>query len=273
MLHPDAEKRTEEIHKMAELLKKKGYRETADKILEFAEILKEEKVPTDFLKKLDDLFNLFQTEFEKLPYVGQDFRKRCYEEVKNLVFKAIGRMKSDFAQAILGLYPSLEVLNHGKRITGEIANELSRKHIEDDNVVFHLYCFAFLIEVEGIFDELARILYFFEVVDKKKIPTSQELSNMNAWKVLKGFKTPPVFLENWAEKKSIRNAIGHANVFYDSSKKEARFINAPAGYDKILTVNQFMEIFLQLEDSVSAFTYIMILLKLYDLIVSETPFA
>jgi hypothetical protein len=72
--------------------------------------------------------------------------------------------------------------------------------------------------------------------------------------------------------KSIRDAIGHANVFYDSSKKEARFINAPAGYDKVLSISQFMEIALQIDDSVAAFTYIMILLKLYDLILSKTPF-
>jgi len=272
MLYPDVEKRAKEICRIAELFTEKGYGKTADKILEFAEILKEKEVPSDFLKKLDELFNLFQKEFEKLLPVGQDFRKRCYEEVKRLVFSAIGRMPSDFAQAILNLYPSLKALNHGRRITGEIADELSRKQIKDDNVVFHLYCFAFLIQVEGIFDELARVLYFFKTVDKNRIPTSQELIEMNVWNVLREFRTPPVFLENWSEKKSIRNAIGHASVFYDSSKKEARFIDEPAGYDRVLNVSQFMEIALQLEDSVAAFTYIMILLKLYDLILSKTPF-
>jgi hypothetical protein len=271
VLHTDVEKRVKEICRIAELFKGKGYLMTANKIMEFVEILKEE-VPSDFLKKLDDLFNLFQTEFEKPPLVGEDFRKRCYQEVKSLVFSAIGRMHSDFAQATLELYPSLKALNHGRQITGEIADELSTKQIKNDNVVFHLFCFAFLIQVEGIFDELARVLYFFKTVDKGKIPTPQELSEMSVWKVLREFGTPPVFLENWSEKKSIRNAIGHANVFYDSSKKEARFVDAPAGYDRILNVSQFMEIALQLEDSVAAFTYIMILLKIYDLILSSTPF-
>jgi hypothetical protein len=272
MLYPDAEKRVKEIRRMTELFKEKGYDKTADNILEFAEILKEKQAPSNFLTKLDNLFNLFQTEFVRLPNVGQDFRKRCYQEVKSLVFSAIGRMQSDFAQATLSLYPSLKAISHGRRITGEIADELSRKQIKDDNVVFYLYCFAFLIEVEGIFDELARILYFFKVVDKKKIPTSQELNEMNVWKVLEQFRISPVFLENWTEKKNIRDAIGHANVFYDSSKKEVRFINPPARYDKTLNINQFMEMFLQLQDSVMAFTYIMVLLKLYDLILSKNPF-
>ncbi len=272
VLYPDVEKRVKGISQMARLFKEKGYGKTADKILEFAEILNEKEVPSDFLKKLDGLFNLFQTEFEKRLSVGQDFRRRCYEEVKNFVFSAIGRMQSDFAQATLQIYPSLNALNHGSQITKEIADELSRKQIKDDNVVFHLYCFAFLIQIEGIFDELARVMYFFKTVDKNRIPTPQELSEMTVWNVLSEFRTPPVFLENWSEKKNIRNAIGHATVFYDSSKKEARFIDTPAEYDRTLSVSQFMEKGLQLDDSVAAFSYIMILLKLYDFILGKTPF-
>jgi hypothetical protein len=272
MLHPDSDRRIKEMTKMADLFKEKGYDRTANKILEFAEIQKEKDVPSDFMKKLDDVFDLFQTEFEKLLPVGQDYRKRCFEEIKSIVFKAIGRMHPAFAQAILKIHPSLKRLNHGRRITGEIADELSRKQIKDENVLFHLYCFAYLIMVEGIFDELARVLFFFLVVENKRIPTPQELRKMNVWKILREFKPTPVFLENWPEKKNIRNAIGHATVFYDSLKKEARFIDEIAGYDKILSLNQFMEMGLQLDDSVAAFTYIIILLKLYDFIMSKNPF-
>lgn len=203
MLHPDSERRIGDVINLAELLEQKRYHKTANEIRSFVEILKGKKVPEDLLKKMDSLFNLFQKEFEASLPVGQNFRKRCFEEIKSIVFGAIGRMGIiDFNQAILSTYPFLKRINFATKITGAIAEELNGKRITDKNVIFHLRCYAYLLLVEGIFDELARILYFLIKVSKNNVPSSGNLEKMTVWDILKRLGTTPVFLEKWEEKKT-----------------------------------------------------------------------
>jgi len=245
---------------------------TANEISSFAEILRLKEVSPDFLKNLDRLFNIFEKEFvESLP-VGRSYRKRCFAEIEELVFKAIGRMQPVFSQAILQLHPILISLNHGRQMTGYIAEELEKGMIQDRRIVFHLYCYAYLIMVEGIFDELARVLFFFKTVTKSNIPKTEDLKRMEVWDIFNKLGSTPVFLKNWKEKKSIRNAIGHATVYYDLEKNKIRFIDEQSSYDRTLTLNQFTEMALELDDSVAAYTYIMMLLRLHDLILSTNPF-
>jgi len=71
----------------------------------------------------------------------------------------------------------------------------------------------------------------------------------------------------------IARAIGHAEVYYDPSKNEVKFVDEPAGYQETLTFQEFVEKALEIEDSISAFTYTMILLRLYDLIMVANPYA
>jgi len=174
MLYPDSEKRIEDINRIAELFEHRIYPETAREVRAFIEILKGDKIPTDFLKKLDSLFELHQKEFEAEVPVGQTYRKRCFEEIKEIVFKAIGRLGSDYPKVILTIHPLLQGLNSANKITSSIADELASKKIADKTVVFHLVCYAYLIFVEGIFDELARVLYFLAVADKTNVPKLEE---------------------------------------------------------------------------------------------------
>lgn len=277
MLHPDSTRRIADIENMAKLFREKGYQKTANRILTFVEILKTDEIPTDFLKRLDLIFNLFRGEFiGKLP-VGQDFRKRCFDEIGRTIFRAIRRTHPTFNQAILVIYPFLKTLNKGIGVTGSIAEGLGHQAIKDKNLTFHLYCYAYLVTIEGVFDELARILYFFTVVSKSNVPTIQHLRKMTVWRVLRSFKTPPVFLEGWNEKNHIRNAIGHARVYYDSASDKVRFVNirpktGKVVYDRTLSTAEFWEMALELEDSVQAFLHAMLLVRLYDLVASPNPY-
>jgi len=277
MLHKDADRRKADIAAMAKLTEEKGYKKTAAAILSFANILDQNQVPPDFLKRLDSLYALFEQEFIANMPEGQDFRKRCFEEIKKTVFAAIGRMHPIFSQAILVTFPFLQKLNHAKSITGFLADELSKQTIKDKRVVLHLYCYAYLITVEGVFDELARMLYFLTVVSKDNIPSVQDLEKMEVWDILKKSTTTPVFLERWDEKKHVRNAIGHTRIYYDSAKDEVRFVDVEpksgkTTYDKIMKLSEFMKMALELEDSVEAFIYTIMMLRIYDFILSPNPY-
>jgi len=272
MLYADSDKRIESITQTAELFKSKGYHATAKEILTFVEILKGDAVPADFLKKLDALFDLHQKEFEAELPVGQDFRKRCFEEIKEIVFKAISRLNGDYAKTIITIHPLLVRLNISNKVTGSIADELANNKITDQNVVFHLRCYAYLVFMEGVFDELARVLYFMAVADRNNVPKLADLERMTVWEILGNLKNTHVFLERWEEKKHIRNAIGHARASYDISKNIVRFVDQNWDSGNI-SIDQFAQMALELEDSLTAFLNIFLLLKIFDFVAAANAYA
>ena len=116
------------------------------------------------------------------------------------------------------------------------------------------------------FDEIARALYFFSKVTKSNIPKASKLAKKQVGDILNEFSTVPVFLENWEEKKHIRNAIAHATTYYDPVKDDVRFVDAPSHYDKTKSLKDFMLIALEFDDVVASFSYVISLLGLLDLI-------
>ena len=286
MLYPDSRRRIADVNRLATLFHEKGYQQTSKEIRGLAKILREKQVPTDFLKRLDSLFYLFQKEFTTALPVGQDYRNRIFREIKETVLKAIRRMGvAPYGQSLLVIYPLLRRLAHARKITGEIGETLREKKISDKNVIFHLYCYSYLLIVEGMYPELARMLYFLRIITKNSIPRAQELETMTTWDILNKIKPTPVFLKTWREKKHIRNAIGHAKAYYNSVSDEIHFVDTrilrdkktkikivKTTYDKILSMNEFAEKALELEDSVMAFSYTFLLLRIYDFIVSKNPY-
>ena len=281
MLYPDSGKRIEEINKLADLFAYKGYGLTEKEVRSFAEILNGDKIPADFLSRLDGLINLHRKEFETIVQVGQNYRKRCFEEIGGLIISAIGRMRSDYAAALLTVYPLFQRLTAASKITGSLAEELAQKRIQDKSAIFHIRCYSYLILIEGIFDELGRILYFLATIDKNNVPKIQELEKMNVWQILTALKnkqkSTPVFLERWKEKNHIRNSIGHARAEYNPSRDEVRFMDfsktGKLTYDSTnIPFAKFAEMALEVEDSLTAFVNIFLLLKIYDFIASPSAF-
>ncbi len=276
MLYPDSKRRISEIVKQADLFKQKGYLKTAKEVYAFKKILKGNKIPDDFLKKLELVFDVFHSEFEKKEPVGQNHRKDVFQEIADTTLKAIGRMGTDYPQDLMKIFPLFQRLGRGQRITGEIAEEIDRKGIIDKNVIFHLHCYAYLIIVEGIYDELARILYFLTVASPSCVPSLKDLEMMTVKTINKKIGTTPVFLKKWDDKNHIRNAIGHARVNYDSTKDEVQFIDINMKDETIwdsgiIPLKDFYEMASELEDSIQAFIYTFILLKTYDIIASKNP--
>lgn len=277
MLYTDSKKRIFEIIKQANLFHKNGYPKTAKEIYAFTKILEGNKIPSDFLKRLELTFDIFHHEFVNSLLVGQKYRKDVFQEVANTTLSAIGRMGTAYSQGLLKIYPLFRRLNEGKRITGQIGDELARNIIKDKNTVFHLYCYTYLVMVEGIFSELARILYFLTVISPNCVPVLKDLESMTVFDIRKKIGTTPVFLKKWDDKKHIRNAIGHARAYFDKVNDEVQFIDVHPKTRIIWDsgkkpLGEFIQMALELEDSIQAFLHIFILLKIFDFIVSKNPF-
>jgi hypothetical protein len=273
VLHPDSDKRKAEINKLSELFRQKGYKATSAEIEGFNSILDGNAVPADFLKRLDHLLGTFEKEFAAAFLPISAYRQGVCSEIRQVIIDAIGRMGvARFAQEYMQVYPVTERLKDGRKIVGDIADELAQNTNLSEKGRFYLYCLAYAIIVEGVFDEVARILYFLKIETPTRIPTTQEILSKTVWNVYREITPTPLFLQNWEEKKKIRNSIGHATFSFDVSRKEIRFIDEIAGYDEVKTLSAFVTLLGELESVVEAYTYNTLLLKVYDFVVATNAF-
>lgn len=277
MLYSDSKRRIAEIRRLSDLFKRNGYTRTATGISSFTNILKGDSIPSDFLKRLNLVFRVFHIEFEKKIPVGQKYRKDVFEEIADTTLKAIKRLGKDYPHALLTIFPLFQALNRGTKITSQIGNFINSKMYArpdkcgDKNVEFHLYCYTYLIIVEGLFDELARILYFLNVASPGNLPSLNSLKSLTVYTIRRRLGSSFVFLKKWDDKKHIRNAIGHATAFYDPEKDEVQFIDR-SWNSGVIPLKEFIRMALELEDSIWAFFYDFLLLRIYDFIASKKPF-
>ena len=274
MLYPDSEKRKQDIDKISMLFKNKGYKKTSSEILTFNKIYEENDIPSDFLERLSRVFDILKKEFIEVFPVGKNYRKRCFNNISRIILLAIKKNPSSFSQKLLILHPLLIKLQSKRYITSLIANQL-KNNKKIDKIFVHQFFYSYLIIVEGIFDELARMLYYLKTMSDNQVPSFSTLEKMRVWDILGKFKTTPVFLENWEEKNHIRNAIGHASAFYDETKQEVHFedIYKDKTWKKTYHITIFIEKALELESSVRVFLYIFLLLRIYDLVLSPNPYS
>jgi len=271
LLYSDSKTRIAKIIELSDLFRRNGYTKTATNVFSFTNILKGDNIPSDFLKRLDSAFRDFHIEFEKKVSVGQKYRKDVFEEIADTTLRAIARLGKDYPKALLIILPLFQTINKGLKITSSIGRFINSGKCGDKNVEFHLYCYTYLIIVEGIFDELARILYFLTVASPSNLPSLNSLKGMDVNTIRNQLKSSFVFLKKWDYKKHIRNAIGHATASYDPAKDEVQFIDR--SWDSgVIPVKEFYRMALELEDSIWAFSYDFLLLEIYDFIASKNPF-
>lgn len=270
LLYIDSKKRIENLKTISNTFQEKGCPNTSAEVLKLIPILEGDKVPGDFLKNWNSLFDILGKDFEDSVNVGQAYRKKCYEYIRNTTFEAHKRMGKDFPAALLTIHPLFQKVNVQNSITGSIADLLGSKSATEPIVKFHLHCYAYLVFMEGIFDELSRILYFLAVVNPTNIPPLATLDNTSPQNIIDALGTAPVFLEKWSEKNHIRNSIAHARAIYDPKADIAQFTDIYRGtitYDSgPIKLSDFVQKALEIEDTLRAFYSIFLLLSVHDLI-------
>jgi len=271
MLYPDAEKRRKELTDIANnIFKDLGYPKTARETLAFAKIFKMNQVPPDFFTKWHSLFEIVQEEFaSKLPYL-QDYRRKYFKEISDTVISGLSKLSEE---NLLVIRPFGKGLRNAMKIVGDISDKIVREEIKDKTLVFHLFCYRYLIIVEGIIDELARLFYFFATAPNPEINEYSDLEKISIWKIRDQLN--PIFLHGFDKWKHIRNAIGHARVYFNYEDEKVRFTDIEKGkvtFDETLPVSVFIDMEFEVERVLTAFYLIWILLNIYNLIASRKTF-
>lgn len=270
MLYNDSDIRNKAIMGIAYIFDQQGYKKTASNILEYCKILDGTQVPSvsEFTTKLNSTFDILEKDFSDT-LLSKDYGIRCFRDNSTIISNAIRKSGSSFKQSLLIATPLLKRMADTREITSLIARELPI--IKNKETILHLFCYTYLIIVEGLFDELSRLLYFMKLLSEGKSIALPDLEDMNIWRIYDEFKPEPVFFENFREKKHIRNAIAHASVKYNDNKREVEFIDED--WNETISVDEFVKKGEELETSVMTFMYIFNVLRINDLIMSPNPFA
>lgn len=277
MLWHDSEKRRQSLNDLSDAFREKGYVETSQKIIEFSKILDMQKIPQDFENRWISVVSQFEKEFAR----GNKFRAQCLNDVAKIIVTAIKNIGKDFPTKLLEIYNLFRNMRIGKYTIekiGNIINNLKGSKFMEER--FYLLCFAYLITIEGIFDDCVRILFFLWMNSRGLSLKFQQVKEMKVKDISEQFVQNgflPIFLQNWEEKNHLRNSIGHARFEFDSNKNLMRFIDFNpwkniVTYDHFLSFNQFAEIGLEIEDTVEAFFFFFLMIKMRDFILSPTPY-
>lgn len=78
---------------------------------------------------------------------------------------AIKNSRPSFTQSLLMVYPLVKQMADTREITSSIACELP--NIKNKETILHLFCYSYLLIVEGLFDKLVHLLYLMKLLSEK----------------------------------------------------------------------------------------------------------
>jgi hypothetical protein len=234
----------------------------------------------NFKRRIGLLYDLLEDEFVNTLPSGQDYRKECFKEMKITILRAVERLGYKFQDSTRVLVPILRRMIEVDRSLMPIADfydALEDQCINDSNkceylkpIMFHITAYMYMVDVEGIFDELSRIFYYLTKVSKSFAPTQAKLESLTTKRVADELKPyEPVFLREREIKTHLRNAIGHARAHYNSDKDEVHFVdvdirNGKDSFNETYPMSKFNDTWMELIDASAAFRFSLELLPLYD---------
>lgn len=277
MLWLDSQRRKQSLIDLSEVFHDKGYVRTSKKIRKISRILDLQKLPQDFEKRWSAVVTQFEQEFAQ----GNKFRKQCLGEIVKIIVVAIKKVGTTYPKRLLVIYKLFRNINMGRGTIGNIGEIVD--NLKDPKLLrerFYLLCFAYLIMVEGIFDDCVRILYFLWAASRGSSLRFQKVKEMKVKVIKEEFKKcgfSPIFLRNWKMKNSLRNAVAHARFEFNPNSKLMHFTDVnpytdKVNYDGFLNFNQLAKIGSEMEDTVEAFMFFFLTLKIRDFILSPTPY-
>jgi|GEM_PF-2771268 hypothetical protein len=278
--------------KWVNIFKNQGLPETSTELSAISNRLRKGSIPFQqktILNLLYSVASAMKREFIGSQLLGVSYREECFEEMIS-TFDVIRNMGVvDFVKAseesfryfsnritnvIRNIRPFQEFhINFMQDLQKETASLTYGKNFvvcedkgfgEKKALMFHFKAYLYLLMVEGVFDDLARIWYFLKslAIDPKSAPKVEDLKRLTVDMILTKLdsrkRSVPVFLRNWEERKHWRNSIAHCMTDFDLRLNTLHFVdfNCYSGkitYDEFVTWFDFQTVCLELEDTLRAF--------------------
>lgn len=189
--------------------------------------------------KLAVTIELLEKELSDFVPIGKDYRKRCFEDFMLNILEAIKilekkRDNTFFETIVLPIYIKAMDVEINIHPILKIEKEIIEKQIDLRNLsvansekdrayIFNMLEHTYVQLIEGIFDELVRLYYFFVKTASGSKVTIDQINNLKVRAIIKKLESKPIFLYNWEDKTCIRNAIAHAKAKYNPEDDIANF--------------------------------------------------
>jgi hypothetical protein len=274
----DTDRRIQEIKASAELFEQRGFFLTASRIFALSVLLENKCHLKNIMTEFSYTLSTFQQEFGDKFQAGHDFRKAAFREINDLFREtAMAYKRIDCESPIADhVYSAVDRINHGKKMVDEIARFLKRFSFDTKEKVacFHLACYSYVITVEGVFDEMARILYTFYALKNGESLTQERIQSFTVGEINSKINPKLTVFKDWDKKRHIRNAISHATVYYDLEKDRIRFVDNFGSDHWSITLSwfEFIELLEELESSVESLQANLLLLKIGDYLFVDKAF-
>lgn len=276
----------DEILQIAKFFGEQHYPKTSMTIVSLVEMLTKKKKIVgfeNFAERVASVFGIFRDEWVNILAFGRDYRGKCLDEVVIILLQAIDNLEErseELSTEFLSFMSRINEIDENiKPISGLFASLRVKpdRSSEDNLVMFHSFCYLYLIGIEGIFDELVKMLYIFAEAAKGNIVKFEELETANIWDVRRAYKQlfslSPVFLEKLQEKKDIRNAIAHAQAKYYPEINQIHFrsvnITDHRVFDRAVSFDEFQALHFEIMDAIDSFRYALRIINVQELLMDS----
>lgn len=276
----------DEILQIAKFLDEQHYPKTSTTIISLVEMLARKKKIVgfeNFAKRVASIVGIFRDEWVNILPFGQDYRGACFDEALMTLLQALnnlGEKSKEISTEFMQFMSRIDEIDESIKPMSELfANLLVKRDrsMQDSLVMFHSACYIYLIGVEGIFDDLVKMLYILAEASKGNIRRFEEVEVDNIWNIRSAYKQlfgiSPVFLERWQEKGDIRNAIAHAQARYypKTNRVHFRSVNIKDGriFDKTMDFDEFQALHMEIIDAIDSFKYSLRIIRVSALLVDS----
>jgi len=260
------EENKNELEKLAETFEIDGYKATADLIRKLKSSIPGK--PDEMNKIYGDIVRTFKKE-----YAIDTFKKELFEHIENAVVSCIQNLKEKFAPKLLELKPLFEDM----RKTAKNIEVVSKVFMKTNDIMERYFgtCFIYLLQIEGEFDSIVRLLYVLKMAERGVDVSLDDVYKMSLHclhKKLKDLGMPGMLFKGWNN--HIRNAIAHAHFTFDKETKCMIFvdINPTTGeeiYKETLPLNKFNEYVSAIDEVCNIFQLLLLLLRVFDLMINS----
>ncbi len=274
----------EEIRRIAEFFREEGYSKTSKGVISLVKTITKGNPTIDYetyVERASSIPGIFRDEFSEFCAMGQEFRGQCFDEALMMLFESQNKLGERSRELFDELVPFASRIRESDDSIQPMAEFFSHllvkksRSAEESLRMFHSACYIYLIGVEGVLDEVAKILYGLVEAAKGKICRFEELETIDFWKLHDAYKRTfgksPIFLKNWREKKGIRNAIAHAQAQFNPWTDQAHFkskIDNGQIFEATMSFYDFQALHMEIIDSIDSFRYSLRLLGLTELLMS-----
>ena len=238
------EQAIQKINELIEWFNIKKYQKIVNELENIKNNL-ENRVPTNYQKDLEKVLEAY-----KIDVTEKDiYREKCSRIITGIIFGVVyeaGFMK--YAEILDELSPLREEWRKTQQNIDNIS-EITRKKEISQRARYYLYCFGYLISVEGSFSSWIKIIYRF-ICQIEGIPDN--INIIGDWKPYKVEKKLidihpdlSIFFEGYFGG-ALRNAIGHGDFYYDDKTEKMHFHHIWNGEEKInefWTFDEFYNVF------------------------------